>query len=131
MKKPGTRPKMELTQAYDVPALASTRLRWMNANAMPNMINPHTRTLAGANTPVVAMMVEAMTRRGFALGLAPLLGVLGLVLARRFEMGDALHNFGSTAGKTAIWAFYAVEVLVLVFGAVAWARSVRREAAVG
>ena len=36
-----------------------------------------------------ALIVEWMTKRRFALGLAPILGVILIVLARRYELGDA------------------------------------------
>jgi ABC-type transport system involved in cytochrome c biogenesis permease subunit len=36
-----------------------------------------------------ALIVELMTRRGFALGIAPILTMLFIILARRFELGDA------------------------------------------
>jgi ABC-type transport system involved in cytochrome c biogenesis permease subunit len=37
----------------------------------------------------LALIVEWFTRRRFALGLAPMLGVLLILLARRYELGDA------------------------------------------
>src|SRR5689334_5860504 len=57
-KKPSKRPNTMQTQEYDVPALASARLRWMNAKAMPNMMSPQVSTLAGDSTPAVATIVE-------------------------------------------------------------------------
>ena len=41
-------------------ALASALLRLMKAKAMPNMISPQARMLAGDSTPAVAMMVEVV-----------------------------------------------------------------------
>ncbi|MEO5716823.1 MAG: cytochrome c biogenesis protein CcsA [Luteolibacter sp.] len=37
----------------------------------------------------IALLVELMTRRRFALGIAPILGTLLVILSRRFELGDA------------------------------------------
>ncbi len=38
---------------------------------------------------LISLLVELMTRRRFALGIAPILGVLLVILGRRFELGDA------------------------------------------
>ena len=38
---------------------------------------------------LISLLVEWMTRRRFALGIAPILGVLLVILSRRFELGDA------------------------------------------
>lgn len=38
---------------------------------------------------IIALLIEWMTRRGFALGLAPILGTALIYLARRYELGDA------------------------------------------
>jgi len=43
----------------------------------------------GATVVIFALIVEGMTKKGFALGLAPILGVILIVLARRYELGDA------------------------------------------
>src|SRR5574337_1032170 len=59
-KKPSVRPNTIATHAYEVPALASARFMWMNANAMPNMIRPQASTLAGDSTPAVAMIVDVV-----------------------------------------------------------------------
>jgi ABC-type transport system involved in cytochrome c biogenesis permease subunit len=42
-----------------------------------------------ATTVLLSLIVEVMTRRRFALGLAPIIGMLLILLARRYEMGDA------------------------------------------
>ncbi len=38
---------------------------------------------------ILAFLIEWMTRRRFALGIAPILGALLIILARRYELGDA------------------------------------------
>ncbi len=38
---------------------------------------------------LIALLIEAMTRRRFALGIAPIIGTLLIILSRRFELGDA------------------------------------------
>ncbi len=43
----------------------------------------------GATVVLLALIVEWMTRRRFALGLAPILGTALILLARRYELGDA------------------------------------------
>jgi ABC-type transport system involved in cytochrome c biogenesis permease subunit len=37
----------------------------------------------------IALLIEWMTRRRFALGVAPILGTLLIILSRRYELGDA------------------------------------------
>lgn len=59
-KKPSARPNTMLTHEYEVPALARARFMLMNAYAMPNMMSPHTRMLAGDCVPAVPMMVEVV-----------------------------------------------------------------------
>lgn len=43
----------------------------------------------GSTAVMIALIIEWMTKRRFALGVAPILGVLLIVLARRYEVGDA------------------------------------------
>ena len=43
----------------------------------------------GATGVIFALLVEWMNRKRFALGLAPILGTALLILARRYEVGDA------------------------------------------
>jgi ABC-type transport system involved in cytochrome c biogenesis permease subunit len=45
-----------------------------------------------ATAVFIALLIEWMTRRRFALGLAPILGTLLIILARRYELGDAKDN---------------------------------------
>ena len=47
----------------------------------------HRRTVV-----LLALIIEWITRRRFALGVAPILGTLLIILARRFELGDAKDN---------------------------------------
>lgn len=42
-----------------------------------------------ATVVLISLIVEWMTRRRFALGIAPILGALLIILSRRFELGDA------------------------------------------
>ena len=43
----------------------------------------------GATVVMLALIVEWFTKKRFALGIAPILGTLLIVLARRYELGDA------------------------------------------
>jgi ABC-type transport system involved in cytochrome c biogenesis permease subunit len=43
----------------------------------------------GSTVVLLALIVEWLTRRRFALGVAPMLGTALIILARRFELGDA------------------------------------------
>lgn len=43
----------------------------------------------GASVVLFSLIIEWMTRRRFALGVGPILGTALIVLARRFELGDA------------------------------------------
>jgi ABC-type transport system involved in cytochrome c biogenesis permease subunit len=43
----------------------------------------------GTTVVLISLIIEWMTKRRFALGLAPMLGTLLIVLARRYELGDA------------------------------------------
>lgn len=45
-----------------------------------------------ATTVIIVLLIEWLTRRKFALGLAPILGTTLIVLARRYELGDAKDN---------------------------------------
>ena len=42
-----------------------------------------------ATVVLISLLIEWMTRRRFALGIAPILGTLLIILSRRFELGDA------------------------------------------
>ncbi len=46
----------------------------------------------GATVVLISLIIEWMTRRRFALGIAPILGTLLIILARRYELGDAKDN---------------------------------------
>jgi len=43
----------------------------------------------GATVVMLALIVEWLSKKRFALGIAPILGALFIVLARRYELGDA------------------------------------------
>jgi len=43
----------------------------------------------GTTVVILALLVEWFTKKRFALGIAPILGTLLIVLARRYELGDA------------------------------------------
>ena len=46
----------------------------------------------GATSVAIALLIEWMTRKRFAVGIAPIIGTLLIILARRFELGDASDN---------------------------------------
>jgi ABC-type transport system involved in cytochrome c biogenesis permease subunit len=46
----------------------------------------------GTAVVLIALLIEWMTRRRFALGIAPILGTMLIILARRYEVGDAKDN---------------------------------------
>jgi len=46
----------------------------------------------GTTVVMISLLIEWMTRRRFALGIAPILGTLLIILARRYELGDAKDN---------------------------------------
>lgn len=46
----------------------------------------------GTTVVLISLIMEWMTRRRFALGIAPILGALLIILARRYELGDAKDN---------------------------------------
>ena len=45
-----------------------------------------------ATVVLISLIVEWMTRRRFAFGIAPIMGTLLIILSRRFELGDAKDN---------------------------------------
>ncbi|MES2661616.1 MAG: cytochrome c biogenesis protein CcsA [Verrucomicrobiota bacterium] len=45
-----------------------------------------------AATVIISLLIEGMTRRRFALGIAPILGTVLIIISRRFELGDAKDN---------------------------------------
>lgn len=59
-KNPAVFPKIVVTQVNDVPALGLSLLRWMKAQAIPNMMNPEMSMLAGEKTHAIPMMVNAV-----------------------------------------------------------------------
>jgi len=46
----------------------------------------------GTTVVFISLLTEWMTRRRFALGIAPILGTVLIILARRYELGDAKDN---------------------------------------
>lgn len=42
---------------------------------------------------IFSLLVELMSRKGFALGMAPIIGTMLILLARRYELGDASDHF--------------------------------------
>ena len=59
-KNPAVLPNIRVTQVNDVPAFGSIRLRWINAQAIPNMMSPEMRILAGEYIPAIPMIVKAV-----------------------------------------------------------------------
>jgi ABC-type transport system involved in cytochrome c biogenesis permease subunit len=51
-----------------------------------------TITFIAVTVVLIALLIEWMTRRRFALGTAPILGTVLILLARRYELGDAKDN---------------------------------------
>ncbi len=47
----------------------------------------------GTTGVIFALLVEWITRKRFALGLAPIIGTALIILARRYEVGDATDHF--------------------------------------
>ena len=62
------------------------------------------------------LVIELMTRRRFALGIAAVLGVLGLVLARRFEVGDAKDNMDPLVAVLKSNYWLTVHVITITLG---------------
>ena len=70
----------------------------------------------GASVVLIALMIEWMTRRRFALGIAPILGTLLIILARRFELGDAKDNMDPLVAVLNSNYWLTIHVLTITLG---------------
>ena len=69
-----------------------------------------------ANVVIIALVIEWMTRRRFALGIAPILGTLLIILARRFELGDAKDNMDPLVAVLNSNYWLTIHVLTITLG---------------
>ena len=70
----------------------------------------------GATAVLIALVMEWMTRRRFALGVAPILGTLLIILARRFELGDAKDNMDPLVAVLDSNYWLTIHVLTITLG---------------
>ena len=70
----------------------------------------------GATSVLIALIMEWMTRRRFALGVAPILGTLLIILARRFELGDANDNMDPLVAVLDSNYWLTIHVLTITLG---------------
>jgi len=69
-----------------------------------------------ASVVLFALLIEWMTRRRFALGIAPILGSLLIILARRFELGDAKDNMDPLIAVLNSNYWLTIHVLTITLG---------------
>jgi ABC-type transport system involved in cytochrome c biogenesis permease subunit len=70
----------------------------------------------GATAVLIALIMEWMTRRRFALGVAPILGALLIILARRYELGDAKDNMDPLVAVLDSNYWLTIHVLTITLG---------------
>ena len=70
----------------------------------------------GATAVLIALVMEWMTRRRFALGVAPILGTLLIILARRYELGDAKDNMDPLVAVLDSNYWLTIHVLTITLG---------------
>jgi ABC-type transport system involved in cytochrome c biogenesis permease subunit len=70
----------------------------------------------GTTVVLIALIMEWMTRRRFALGVAPILGTLLIILARRFELGDAKDNMDPLVAVLNSNYWLTIHVLTITLG---------------
>ncbi len=70
----------------------------------------------GSTGVLLALLIELMTRRRFALGLAPILGTLLIVLARRYELGDAKDHMDPLVAVLDSNFWLTVHVITITLG---------------
>ncbi len=63
-----------------------------------------------------ALIIELMTRRGFALGIAPIMSMLLIILARRFELGDAKDSMDPLVAVLDSNYWLTVHVITITLG---------------
>lgn len=69
-----------------------------------------------ATTVIIALVIEWMTRRRFALGIAPILGTLLIIVARRYEVGDAKDNMDPLIAVLDSNYWLTIHVLTITLG---------------
>ena len=69
-----------------------------------------------ATSVLIALIMEWMTRRRFSLGVAPILGTLLIILARRFELGDAKDNMDPLVAVLDSNYWLTIHVLTITLG---------------
>jgi ABC-type transport system involved in cytochrome c biogenesis permease subunit len=65
---------------------------------------------------LISLIIEWMTRRRFALGVAPILGTLLIILSRRFELGDAKDNMDPLVAVLNSNYWLTIHVLTITMG---------------
>jgi ABC-type transport system involved in cytochrome c biogenesis permease subunit len=70
----------------------------------------------GTTGVILALIVEWFTRKRFALGLAPILGVLLILLARRYELGDAKDHMDPLVAVLDSNFWLATHVITITLG---------------
>jgi ABC-type transport system involved in cytochrome c biogenesis permease subunit len=69
-----------------------------------------------ATVVLISLLIEWMTRRRFALGIAPILGTLLIILARRYELGDAKDNMDPLVAVLNSNYWLTIHVLTITLG---------------
>jgi ABC-type transport system involved in cytochrome c biogenesis permease subunit len=69
-----------------------------------------------ATAVLISLLIEWMTRRRFALGVAPILGTLLIILARRYEVGDAKDNMDPLVAVLDSNYWLTIHVLTITLG---------------
>ncbi len=65
---------------------------------------------------IISLLIEWMTHRRFALGLAPILGTLLIILSRRFELGDAKDHMDPLVAVLNSNYWLTIHVLTITMG---------------
>lgn len=65
---------------------------------------------------IISLAVEGLTRKTFALGLAPIMGAMLIALARRFEVGDAKDNMDPLVAVLNSNYWLTIHVLTITLG---------------
>lgn len=86
----------------------------MNRPPVGNLYDTMPYIAAGA--VLVVLVVELITRRGLALGLAPILGFAGLTMARLYEVGDSNDPMDPLLAVLRSNYWLTIHVLTITFG---------------
>ncbi len=70
----------------------------------------------GTTVVLFAFIIEAITRRRFALGIAPIAAVMFIILARRFELGDARDHMNPLVAVLDSNYWLTVHVITITLG---------------